>query len=45
MYSGYIDLAGKDEVYALIKDCVEKVNAERHEGELSHSQIQRFLVL
>ena len=46
VYSGYIDLAGKDEVYALIKDCVEKVNAElATEGELSHSQIQRFLVL
>ncbi|MBL8311042.1 MAG: AMP-binding protein [Burkholderiales bacterium] len=46
VYSGYIDLAGKDEVYALIKDCVEKVNAElATEGELSHSQIARFLVL
>ena len=46
VYSGYIDLAGKDEVYALIKDCVEKVNAElATEGELSHSQISRFLIL
>lgn len=46
VYSGYIDLAGKDEVYALIRDCVEKVNAElATEGELSHSQIKRFLVL
>ena len=46
VYSGYIDLAGKDEVYALIKDCVEKVNAElATEGELSHSQIERFLIL
>ena len=35
--------AGTDEVYSLIKDCVEKVNAElATEGELSHSQIQRF---
>ncbi len=46
VYSGYIDLAGKDEVYTLIKDCVEKVNAElATEGELSHSQIERFLIL
>ncbi len=46
VYSGYIDLAGKDEVYALIKDCVEKVNAElATEGELSSSQIERFLIL
>ena len=43
---GYIDLAGKDEVYALIKECVEAVNAElATEGELSHSQIARFLIL
>ncbi|MGL4230425.1 MAG: AMP-dependent synthetase/ligase [Casimicrobium sp.] len=46
VYSGYIDLAGKAEVYDLIRDCVEKANAElATEGELSHSQIARFLVL
>ena len=46
VYSGYIDLAGKDEVVALIKDCVEKVNAElATEGELASSQIARFLIL
>ncbi len=46
VYSGYIDLAGKDEVYSLIRDCVEKANAElATEGELSNSQIARFLVL
>ncbi len=46
VYSGYIDLAGKDEVVALIKDCVEKVNAElATEGELASSQIERFLIL
>ena len=28
VYSGYTDLAGKDEVYALIENCVEEVNAE-----------------
>ena len=46
VYSGYIDLAGKDEVVALIKGCVEKVNAElATEGELASSQIERFLIL
>jgi long-chain acyl-CoA synthetase len=46
VYSGYIDLAGKDEVYGLIKECVEQVNAElATEGELAHSQIERFLIL
>jgi long-chain acyl-CoA synthetase len=46
VYSGYIDLAGKSEVYELIRDCVEKANAElATEGELSNSQIARFLVL
>ena len=33
-YSGYTDLAAKPEVYALIRECVEKVNAElAREGE------------
>jgi long-chain acyl-CoA synthetase len=46
VYSGYIDLASKPEVYELIRDCVEKCNAElATEGELAHSQIARFLVL
>jgi long-chain acyl-CoA synthetase len=27
-YAGYTDLAQKPEVYALIKDCIEKVNAD-----------------
>ena len=27
-YAGYTDLAGKDEVYQLIADCVEQVNAD-----------------
>jgi long-chain acyl-CoA synthetase len=45
-YSGYTDLAGKPEVYALIRECVEKVNAElATEGDLAASQIRRFLVL
>ncbi len=45
-YSGYTDLAQKPEVYELIRDCVEKVNAElSNEGSLAASQIHRFLVL
>ncbi len=45
-YSGYADLAGRDEVYDLIRGCVEKVNAELvNEGELGASQIHRFLIL
>ncbi|HUH92427.1 MAG TPA: AMP-binding protein [Casimicrobiaceae bacterium] len=45
-YSGYTDLAAKPEVYALIRECVEKVNAElAAEGALADSQIRRFLVL
>jgi len=45
-YSGYTDLAAKREVYALIRECVEKVNAElAAEGALADSQIRRFLVL
>ncbi len=45
-YSGYADLAAKSEVYALIKECVEKVNAElAQEGALADSQIHRFLIL
>ena len=45
-YSGYTDLAGKPEVYELIRECVEQVNAElAAEGDLSASQIHRFLIL
>jgi len=45
-YSGYTDLAAKPEVYALVRDCVEKVNAElAAEPGLADSQIHRFLVL
>ncbi|MCS6996102.1 MAG: AMP-binding protein [Casimicrobiaceae bacterium] len=45
-YSGYVDLAGKPEVYDLIRGCVEQVNRElAQEGELAHSQIARFLIL
>lgn len=45
-YGGYTDLAQKPEVYQLIKDCVEKVNADlAADDRLAGSQIQRFLVL
>jgi long-chain acyl-CoA synthetase len=45
-YSGYTDLAGKPEVQALIRECVEQVNAElAQEGSLADSQVQRFLIL
>ncbi|MGV3497447.1 MAG: AMP-dependent synthetase/ligase [Hydrogenophaga sp.] len=45
-YAGYTDLAQKPEVYALIQECVEKVNADLARDELlAGSQISRFLVL
>jgi long-chain acyl-CoA synthetase len=45
-YAGYTDLAQKPEVYQLVKECVEKVNADLSEDQLlAGSQISRFLVL
>jgi long-chain acyl-CoA synthetase len=45
-YAGYTDLAQKPEVYQLIKECVEKVNADLSADELlAGSQVSRFLVL
>jgi long-chain acyl-CoA synthetase len=45
-YTGYIDLAAKPEVYALMRECVEQVNAElAADPMLSSSQVHRFLVL
>ncbi|MBU3738958.1 MAG: long-chain fatty acid--CoA ligase [Rhodoferax sp.] len=45
-YAGYTDLAQKSEVYELIKECVEKVNADLAEDALlAGSQVSRFLVL
>ena len=45
-YGGYVDLAGKPEVLALVADCVAKVNADlaAEEG-MADTQIARFLVL
>ncbi len=45
-YAGYADLAQRPEVGALIRDCVDKVNADLAEDTLlAGSQIGRFLVL
>jgi len=45
-YSGYTDLAGREEVCDLVQECVEKVNAElARDPVLCHSQVRRFLVL
>ncbi|HEX5737518.1 MAG TPA: AMP-binding protein, partial [Hydrogenophaga sp.] len=45
-YAGYTDLAQKPEVYELIRECVEKVNADLSRDDLlAGSQISRFLVL
>jgi long-chain acyl-CoA synthetase len=45
-YAGYNDIAQKPEVYELIRDCVEKVNADlAADALLAGSQISRFLVL
>ena len=45
-YAGYTDLAQKPEVYQLIKECIEKVNADLAQDTLlAGSQVSRFLVL
>ncbi len=45
-YAGYTDLAQKTEVYQLMLECVEKVNADlAADTMLAGSQISRFLVL
>ena len=45
-YSGYTDLASRGEVHQLVRECVEKVNADlAQEPEVANSQIQRFLIL
>ena len=45
-YGGYVDLAAKPQVLEMVRDCVEKVNADlaREEG-MEDTQIARFLVL
>ncbi len=45
-YAGYTDLAQKPEVYELVRDCIEKVNADlAQDDKLAGSQISRFLIL
>ena len=45
-YAGYTDLAGKPQVLEMIRDCVEKVNADlAQDDKLAGSQVSRFLVL
>jgi long-chain acyl-CoA synthetase len=45
-YAGYTDLAQKPEVYQMIKECIEKVNADLAADEkLAGSQVHRFLIL
>ncbi|HZF81818.1 MAG TPA: AMP-binding protein, partial [Rubrivivax sp.] len=45
-YAGYTDLAAKPEVLELIRECVEKVNADlAADAMLAGSQVSRFLVL
>jgi long-chain acyl-CoA synthetase len=45
-YSGYTDLAAKEDVYMLIRECVEQVNAElAADAKMADTQIHRFLVL
>ncbi|MBC7502978.1 MAG: AMP-binding protein, partial [Herminiimonas sp.] len=45
-YSGYTDLAAHPDVYDLIADCVERVNADlATDALIADSQIHRFLIL
>lgn len=45
-YAGYNDLAAKPEVLELVRECVQKVNADLAQDErLAGSQVSRFLVL
>lgn len=45
-YAGYTDLAAKPEVYSLIRDCVDQVNADlAQDPMLAGSQVARFLIL
>ncbi|WP_295977422.1 AMP-binding protein [uncultured Variovorax sp.] len=45
-YGGYVDLAGKPDVLALVAECIAKVNADlAAEAGMGETQIARFLVL
>ena len=45
-YTGYTDLASREEVLSLVRECIERVNADlAGEPEIANSQIHRFLIL
>jgi len=45
-YTGYTDLASREEVLTLVRECIERVNADlAQEPEIANSQIRRFLIL
>ncbi len=45
-YTGYTDLASKPEVLALVRGCIEQVNADlAADTQMAASQIHRFLVM
>lgn len=45
-YTSYADLAGRPEVYAQIKGCIEQVNRDlASDSSMAASQIKRFLIL
>ena len=45
-YAGYTDLAAKPQVIELVRECVEKVNADlARDPRLAGSQIHRFVIL
>ncbi len=45
-YAGYLDLAGRKEIIDLVRECIEKCNADlAADPMMSSSQIKRFLVL
>ena len=45
-YAGYVDLASRPEIYQLLRECVEKVNADlAADPVMAGAQVARFLVL
>lgn len=45
-FAGYIDLASQADVYDMIGECIDQVNADLSTDDmLSHAQISRFLIL
>jgi long-chain acyl-CoA synthetase len=45
-YTSYADLAGRPEVYALVRGCIEQVNRDlSSDSSMTASQVKRFLIL